>query len=162
MVSRAIAFCLTAVVISVVALGCGGDSAESSKSGTITTSSLTRSQFAERADEICSTGSEKLLERLSIYMKEHESGSQTEAELVAEAIHVTVLPALEDQFDEIESLGAPKGDRHEVEALLAALREGVVAAKKRREMSLVANISPDFRHSGKLARQYGLDACAYG
>jgi hypothetical protein len=140
--------------------GCGED--DSAGSETIETSSLTKAQFVKRADEICSKGTEKALEKILAYVEENESSSKSEPELVAEAIHVTVLPQLEDQFDEIEGLGAPKGDEQEVEALLAAMRSAIAVIEKRRELSLQTNIAPDFRHAGRLSRQYGIEGCAYG
>jgi hypothetical protein len=162
-VSRAVAYCISVVAIGAIVAGCGGgDSTGSGDSNTIKTSSLTKAQFVEHADAICSAGSARILERISAYMKEHESNSQSEAELVAKAIHATALPELEKQFDEIEDLGAPEGEQGQVEALLAALREGIVAAEKRRRMSIASNVAPEFRRAGALSRKYGIEACAYG
>lgn len=150
----------TVLLISALIAGCGDDG--SAEGDTIETSSLNKAQFTKRANEICEQGSAPILELLTTYIQENESGVQDEEELTAEAIKEVGLPILEDQFDAVEDLGAPQGDARQIEALLMALREGLVAAEQRQKMTLTTNIEPDFRRAGKLARQYGIEGCAYG
>jgi hypothetical protein len=147
----------------VVSGGCGdGDSSSGSAGGTIETSSLTKAEFTKRANRICLQGMEDALRAFFTYVRKNEGDSMDNAELETEGMHQLFLPKLEAQTDEIESLGAPSGDEDQIEAFLVAQRRSITSLAQRRELSLATNLDPAFRQSGRLARQYGIESCAYG
>jgi hypothetical protein len=157
---------LSLIILAVVAISACGDDDNGADSaataGTVETSSLTKAQLVKQADEICAKGNEDLLERLDAYMVKNDSGSKSGGELAAEGVQEVVLPEVEAQIEEIESLGAPSGDEKQIEAFLAAQRRGVESLESRRSISLTSDLEPPFREAGNLARDYGFEACAYG
>jgi hypothetical protein len=171
--------CLALVAaIAVLVGGCGGGSDSTGTAGTgggaeaksgngsaaEAASSLSKSEFVEKADAICNRDKRQGLAEMSTYVKEKgaESASpQAKIALLREALQAVFLPKVQDQIDEIRALGAPQGDEQEVEAFLAALQEGLDAASKAATPTN-ALFGQSFKRSGELARAYGLTACAYG
>lgn len=143
---------LVTVGIAVTATGCGSDGA----ARTVAASSLTRAEFAKRAEAICARG------RLRGLRYGGPRGArQSERDALAERIEVALLPAIQRAIDEIYALGAPLGEEDRVEALLIALQEAVGAGKELRVPSF-ERLEQLFAKSGRLARKEGLDSCAYG
>jgi hypothetical protein len=139
--------------IAILIAGCGDDD---------NGSSLTKDEFVKRADAICAKGTENLGKELSAYLEQQASTAKTESEVAAEAIQAVVLPEVEAQIEKIESLEVPSGDEGEIEAFLEAQRRAVASLEKRKNLSLTTDLDPAFQGSGKLAREYGLESCAYG
>jgi hypothetical protein len=118
--------------------------------------------FVKRANEICEEGKKGSLKKISAYMKKHRSGSnEPNLEALKEAVQKVVLPGIETQAEEIRALKAPKADEAKVDAFLAALEEGVETAEEASGSS-TAPFGQSFKRSAGLAREYGLDGCAYG
>jgi hypothetical protein len=151
-------FCMAALVVS----GCGGDS--STGSGVIETSTIGRQQFIHEADAICASGSRWVLKQLSNYVEDRkaEGSKQSEAELVSEALKQVGLPRVQAAIDDIEALGAPRGDEAQLEAFLTQLQQETDALQNKSQLSMKAVFAEGFTASGNLAREYGLKACAYG
>jgi hypothetical protein len=158
---------IAAVALVAAIGGCGSSSSSSSGStaGSASSaegsSSLSKAEFVEQADEICTEGKQKGLEEMSAYAKAHASPGEPKLETLAKALQAAFLPAVQTQVDEIRALGAPQGDEAEVKAILAALEEAVESASKS-SPSAGPNFGSNFKHSGELAREYGLNGCAYG
>jgi hypothetical protein len=138
-----------------------GESA-SSGGGSASPSSATpaKGEFVVQANAICKKQKEAGLAAVGEYVKEHGGAAESSAILVR-ALHVVFLPYVQSQVDEIAALGAPQGDRDEVQAYLNAMQKAVDQAGDSGPNATQV-FTQSFAPSAKLARQYGIDACAYG
>jgi hypothetical protein len=123
-------------------------------------SSPAKAAFVKRANTICTKGYVKGLKKVNAYVKAHTKSGQPKPEQFIKAYQAALLPAVQSQIDEIRALGAPPGDEQQVEAFLAAMEEAVDTAGQGRVSSL-PRFEASFERSAKLARGYGLSACAY-
>jgi hypothetical protein len=162
------------LTLAVIAAGCGGgddgDTSATATNGAATTDGggsaddggpLTKEEFIEEANAICTEGRNQVLAEMSSYVKEHSGEGQSKPEVLAEAIKTLFIPTIQTQIDEIRELSAPAGDQDQIDALLAAMQRAVDVAEDDAESS-VAEIGQEFKRSAKLARKYGLTGCAYG
>jgi hypothetical protein len=136
---------------------------EGSSSAKTEGSSQAKTEFVDQANAICKEGKKKGLGEIKTYVKAHppSAGSSTEAKvaLLGEALRTVFLPEVQNQVDEIRALGLPQGEEGQVEAILDAMEEGVEASSK---SSTGLKLGLNFERSAELAREYGLDSCAYG
>jgi len=145
------AFLAIGLAIALVAItGCGGgdDGGEET---------LTKVEFIERGDEICSKAEERSEPEAEEFAEENgfDLEKATNGEL-EEAIVEVLVPALNQQAEEIDALGAPEGDEEEIDAIVVALQDG--AAEVEDDPSLVFEDEP-LKEASQLARDYGFEAC---
>jgi uncharacterized protein with von Willebrand factor type A (vWA) domain len=142
------------VAISMIAAGCGGGDDSSSDS-----SSITKAQFIKQADAICEKGNKENEAEFEEFAEEKnlsENKEPTKAQQ-EEAITDIVAPGVQKQIEEIDALGAPKGDEKQVEAIVTSVEEGVEEIEEN-PGSLIKGENPLGKGS-KLAKEYGLKAC---
>lgn len=140
----------------------GSDSGKSGKSAT-PSGGLSKAEFVNQANAICEKGKKQSLKEMAAYVKQHKGGSgQPGPALIVKAVKAVFIPGVETQIEEIRALGAPPGEEAKVDAFLAALEEGVEAAGEASGGSAGAAFGQGFKRSAKLAREYGLNGCAYG
>jgi len=157
---------LTMLLIAVVAamvVGCGGGDSEGSAADgegdsavtTVSASSLNKAEFVRKADSICRSGAFEAIEG------EPPDGGPAPVQL-PDRVETVMVPAFTQVADEVQQLGAPRGDEAEVEAFLAALHEDIDSLEQRSsaQKSLV-KLQYEFEGSSELARSYGIYACAY-
>jgi hypothetical protein len=142
------------VAIAMISGGCGseGDSA--------TTASLTKAEFIEKADAICSKTGERYKAKVAVFAKKHglndyEQPTKAQREEVMTAV---ILPALSAEAEDLDRLGAPEGDEEEVEAIVEGI-EGAVERAEDEPGSVFEKGSGSFKKVNKLARAYGLEIC---
>lgn len=118
---------------------------------------LTKVEFIEQGDEICRQAEKRSEPEAEEFAEENdfELEKATDAEL-EEAIAAVLVPALEQQAEEIDALGAPEGDEEEIEAIVVALRDG--AAEVDDDPSLAFEGEP-LKEASQLARDYGFEVC---
>jgi hypothetical protein len=153
-VSKLIAVLAALAAITMIAAGCGGGSDSSSDS-----SSITKAQFIKQADAICAKGNKEDEAEFEKFEKENglsEKKEPTKAQQ-EEATSEIVVPSVQKQIEEIDALGAPKGDEKKIEALVASVEEGVEEIEAD-PASLTEGKNPLAKGS-KLAREYGLKTC---
>lgn len=166
---------LAAVLAGVLLWGCGGGSdSTQSKQGEVAgdggqaskkkkaiegSSSVSKEAFLKQANAICAKGKRRGVKEIVAYAKAHRGTGDSKTKLLTKAVTVELLPEIQRQVDEIRSMKAPQGDEEQVEAILTAMEEGVVAASKK---PAGPDISTTFKPSVELANNYGLTACAYG
>jgi len=142
--------------------GASSGSGGSSGKGAAPSGGLSKAEFVKRANAICEKQKKQSLAKMGAYVKKHKGGSGgANAALIVEAVKAVFLPGLETQVEEIRALGAPPGDEAQVEGFLSALEEGVEGASEA-SGSPTAAFGKSFARSAKLAREYGIDGCAYG
>lgn len=152
-----------------MAMGCGrgsgGDSSTSSSGTEISTSSLDKEEFIDRAGKACQLARKNILERVLAYTQQHESKHQSrsdETKVFASMTKAVVLPTIEKEIVQIRKLGAPAGDEDELEAFLSSEQEAIDAIYKLPHIVSRFELERYFVPSAKLAREYGLDECANG
>ena len=139
-------------VLCTMAIGCGGGA---KAERTLPVSSLSEAKFVERADAICAEGRERGLR----YQPSLPSGQTGAA--IAEAIDISVLPALRQAADALYRLGAPAGRHGKVEAFLASFEEALGKVEDL-EVPSFERLEPLLGPSGDLALRAGLESCGYG
>jgi hypothetical protein len=162
------------VLGAVLAGGCGGNgdsdsgSAEGSQtyeveaSTTMTVASppITKAQFVKRLNKICRKAWVTVRDNFDEY-----SGTQnpklSEKARFEEAARLSLLAGLDFHiFDNVRFLGAPKGERREIERIIGPFQASVELGQKERwDAHSVAEVATQFADFNALARQYGLDDC---
>ena len=143
------------LVGAVLVAGCGGgeDTADADVS-------LTKAEFIKRGEALCEEAVEQREEKIERFAKENNftfaTASQKQLE---EALVVAVIPALNQEAEGLEGLGAPEGDEKQVEEVIASL-EGVVAKIESDPALIIETKSNPLEETWKLAEAYGLGVCA--
>ena len=153
--SKALVLALAAfAAIAMIAAGCGGGG-----DSTTDSSSLTKAEFLKQGNAVCAKGNKEIEEGFQEFEKENDlqNGQPTKAQLT-EAIETIVLPAVRDQVDGIEELGAPSGEEAKVEAVTDAASEAVEEGEED-PASLTSEKADPFAEANELANEYGLVKC---
>lgn len=157
---------LVAAIVA-VASGCGGDDSganASASGGPITTSSLSKAEFVQQANALCIASKKQLAVELKDFAKSfvNEHPNQTAAsDAFPSGLRSVVLPWIQRDIDGIRELGAPPGEANQIEAILVATEDGIENVNKHPDIAAVKVFS-GFKHSGELAREYGIEACTHG
>jgi hypothetical protein len=142
---------VVAVLVLGIGIGCGGGSDE-------TDSSVTKVQFVKKANAICADFSKK---RAAAAEKEFNSKLANAGRLNSELkelgeklVKESLIPLLQEQQDELESLGAPAGDEEKVEAMMENLGKAIGEMEEAEFQDVVAGNQLDpFEEE---AEKYGL------
>jgi hypothetical protein len=145
-----------------VLTGCGAKDDES-PSEAITTSDfpriVSRAEFVDKAKAICDKASEGREDDVSAFYerRSEETGESLGVVGAVEAIPEVIVPSLRRELNELESVGLPRGEAYEAEAIWQTLRtvlvevevEGIYAWRS-------AKLLPPFRNR---ATPFGLQYC---
>lgn len=144
-----------AVAAAILASGCGG----STDSTEIQTGSLSKAEFIEKADAVCTKSQERGGRALASYMsKNHIRLTGPLSTAVAAGLFGSVVePTYQREITEISELGAPDKDAEKVVAMLEALEAGL--AKAQRDPASAISRNELVPNAGALARAYGLTQC---
>lgn len=147
-------------VIAVFALallgGCGSGSDSgstdtgSSSSTAVESTSMTKAEWAQQAQQICAKETNKVA---GVVRKAIASGSEVKVEIV--------LPPVESMHEGLVALGAPEGEEAQVEEFLNALEADLEKAQAH-PSAKTTELASDFKQSGDLAREAGIGACGLG
>jgi hypothetical protein len=140
--TRRARFLGSAVLVALTA-GCGGEVAQ-----------LTHDEFVKQGNAICAKGTATINESGATAFA--SPGSPTEPETVAFASKV-IVPTVQDELDQLRSLSAPKGEETRVEEILDKAQAAV--DEVRADPALLTQDN-GFEEANRLARGYGLSACA--
>lgn len=151
---------LGALTVALSVTGCGGGDGEESVQ-------ILRSAFAEKGSAICLATRRKIRSDFEAYVRGQEgreveraekAGKLTAEEAAAKVGETIIVPAMRQELEELEALGAPAGDKDRVNALLTAFEEGVERAARHPERA-ASDGTEAFGKSGKVAANYGLEGC---
>jgi hypothetical protein len=151
-VSRAFSVSV-ALALAAFAVGCGNG-------GETTAAPLTKAQFIKQADAICTRGQQRFQELFDGYMRQTPNPTPAPERTLAqwtEIVETAFAPALEREIDELRALTAPRADERQVNAILAAVEDGLRGVEK--DPSVEADAEEQFRKSTRLADEYGLTVC---
>ena len=151
---RAIALIVGVLAVALVWVGCGS----SSGGDEVTASSISKAQFIKEADAACREGQKGVQNDFQAFVKENENLKNPTEAKYAELVETVLAPNIEQEVDDIRSLGAPDGDVEEIEAMLVAREEGLEEAEAQPKKAVQANLA-GFTEAGKLAKGYGLKDC---
>jgi hypothetical protein len=146
-------------VVATAATGCGGD--ESAGGSELTTSSLSKAEYIEKADAICKETEDRLLADYETYIREKQGQIQSnlsEAEY-AEFARVVVVPNLEREIEEIRALGTPEGDEAQLEEFIRTVEAGLGRAEEEPRLVAAKNGEQVFRSGTQIAKAYGYKVC---
>lgn len=145
-----------AVAAAILASGCGSGGSDPIE---IQTGSLSKAEFINKADAICTKGQERGGRELASYMsKNHVTLTGPLPEAAAVGLFGAVIePTYQREITEISELGAPNKDAKKVAAMLEAIEAGLAKAQRDPAGALGRNeLVPT---AGALARAYGLTEC---
>jgi len=149
-----IALLAALAAISMIVVGCGGGGDSSSDSA-----SISKARFVKQADAICEKGTKENQAEFEEFAKENglsEKKEPTKAQQ-EEAVTEIVAPGVQKQIEEIDALGAPEGDEKQVEAIVAAVEDGVEEIED--DPAALTEGENPLAKGSKLAKEYGLQAC---
>jgi predicted lipid-binding transport protein (Tim44 family) len=155
---RLIALLFGVLAVALVA-GCGGGDSSSGDS-TESASSLTKAEFIKQADKICAESNESINAEAEEFAKENEIDTEkaTTAEQ-EEVVSDVVAPAIREQAEEIDELGAPSGAEDEVAEIVAAVESGADEAEATPDVLVEGKGGGPFKEASKLADSFGLKVC---
>ena len=151
-----IALIAAVVAITMLVAGCGGGS-DASSGG-----SISKEEFIAKADAICKKGNKRMEAELFKFLRKSRSGGSLTKPSVEdnEKFIVTVLiPSLKQEISELKELGVPEGDEEKVDAMIAALEEGLETAEDDPETVAAGTADIVFGIASRLAGEYGIETC---
>jgi hypothetical protein len=145
---------LLLVACCLLAAGCGDDGNSTPLS--TTTGPPTKRAFLISADQICNSF-ESQIEAAGddLFTGKHQPPPRRVRQF---ALHIAV-PKLEAEIDAVRSLGAPRGDADEIDAILAASQRGVDQIRRDPELIAGGQAPPGLKQAGRLAKTYGSEEC---
>jgi len=142
-----VAFLGLLVVAMLVVVGCGGGDE---------TTALTKAEFVKQANAACAEGKSEREKDFNEYVKTTDPSEVTKANQES-LVDEIFKPPYEQSIEAIKSLGAPEGDEQQVEAITAAMEDGLKQAEAKPLVTLRTNVQ--FAKANALAVKYGLTDC---
>jgi hypothetical protein len=134
--------------------GCGGGD-ESTTYPAGVSRPIAKVEFLREADRICESTNARVQAAGDELVGGRHDPPPAEVRRIVLNI---VIPALQTEVEAISSLGAPKGDESEVDAILDATRDGI-AQLRADPLSALDGPPPGLRQAGRLAAAYGSTTC---
>jgi len=159
-VVRRVTPALLVIALALAAAGCGDD--DDSSSSTTTTTALTKTEFIREANRICKQQDKKIERASRQFFADAPNDEEPPPKEVAQFGEKTVFPAIQDEIDRVEALGAPAGDEDQVKAMLDAAKSGLADLEAHPDQLEKGGIASSFEKYQKFASAYGLDECASG
>jgi hypothetical protein len=165
MSKRFIATLAAALAIVVLVAGCGGGSdssdstaADTGGADTSDAPALSKAEFIKQGDEICAETGQKLQEGITDFSSENglDEGEPSE-EQAEELVTEVILPLIQEQAEEIDALGAPKGEEAEVEEIVAGLEEAVDEGLE--DPSIATGSDNPFADVDQRSQDFGFNVC---
>jgi hypothetical protein len=155
---------LFGVLAALAASGCGGDEGTSDPDPVDTApaeapAAIAKPEFVKQANAICAKTNQELIKTSEDFTKEKnlsESSQPTDAQL-GELTNL-VMPAINQQVEELRALGAPAGDEAEVDAILSAV-EVAIEEGEQDPATIYGADGGAFARANRLAVAYGLEKC---
>lgn len=150
------------LIAGVMVAGCGDDdSTEASDSSTVTvaTASITRPEFTNSANAICSKARGEIASKVIAAEGQGGGGNQSAAAAYTNTAKVALLPTFQSEVDQIAKLGAPEAEKESVEAMLTAEQEALDRLKADESIASINEIAKEFTETNKLMKNFDLTSC---
>lgn len=145
----------TVVAFAAIAAGCGSSSDDSTEVVV-----LTKTEFIEQGDAICTKGSKQIEKEADEFVEDNDVNTENPSKEDQEEVITTVVgPALQTQADELSALGAPEGEEETVEAIIGALEDGAAELEDDPASLLEESGSGPLDEANKLASEFGFKEC---
>lgn len=153
---KAFSLVVAVALVAAFAAGCGGGGDEIE----VETGTLTKAEFAKRANGVCKVVRIQFAKDFSNYYKDHSPKSVgSEKEWAEGVIDKAVLPNYEvELIAKLSALGVPSSEKDEIVAFLEALQQRLDELKENAD-ELTESPFP-FRKPAALAEKTGLVGCA--
>jgi hypothetical protein len=148
MYRRTFAIFISVLAVAAFAAGCGDEDSSSADS-------LTKAEFVDKADKVCSDIEKDTRKKLLAASKLAKGSSPKQQEEVL--VTTIIAPTLQSQAEELGALGAPEGDEEEVEAIVEEL-EAVAKEAETNPVGISTKADP-YREADQMMQDYGLDTC---
>jgi hypothetical protein len=145
--------------IVVAATGCGGGDSGQAASG----SPLGKAAFVKKANALCEASYKKRLAAAQKAFREAlKTSDKPRKELEYSIVRTIVAPRLQAQLDDLRALGAPRGDKKQVDAILDAVQELIdrVRVEPRAFFEAVLHFKHPDARAHRLAGEYGIKECS--
>jgi hypothetical protein len=145
---------LVFVILAVLASGCGSSDQTAAVPPT-------KARFVKEVDAVCVRAREhfQLLYEGYVHRTQLNLAKKRSVARWREITEEAFAPAVQREIAEIRALGAPKGDRGQVQEILAARRRGLEEVEA--NPIVMVNTEDQFRRFRKLTERYGLSACGF-
>lgn len=152
--------------LGIAVAGCGGGtdaSGDSPENGAVVVAagSLGKAAFVKKVNALCLREQTKLYKETVEHLKGNSRpGARPSASLYKETLNTLFIPGMEEQLEQIQALGAPKGDEPAVGKILTSLQQALEAGRnlpKKETIRLEKLLEP----GGELAKEYGIGNCAF-
>jgi hypothetical protein len=141
---------LVALAAIVAGCGSGGDTTDE-------TVTLTKTEFIKQGDAICKEGNDTSEKEAEEFAEENDFElEKASKEQLEEAVGEVLVPNLEQQIEELDALGAPKGDEDKVEAIIASLEDATGEIEDDPGIVFQGDV---LKKPSKLADEYGFKVC---
>jgi hypothetical protein len=156
-------FVIAATVAALLlAAGCGSSSnGSSSDEVTVQTGSLSKAEFAKKADAICKAARTEFLAKYTSFFKAHESefgNAKEQKALLGELVETLLVPNIEGEVKQIGELGAPKAYAPEVASFLDALQKRLGEARD--EPTVLTATATPFEKAERAAAKAEMQGCS--
>ncbi len=148
-----------ALVACVVGSGCGSGGDSGSSTANSPSDPLTKAEFARQGDAICKEGISEKNQAVEESLDKLSPKERVDKATLEQLLVEVALPPVQEMAEELDDLGAPKGDEKKVAALVDALEAALKDAEADPATALTDS-EKIFGKSDQLAGQYGLKACA--
>jgi hypothetical protein len=157
------------LVLALVGVGCGSDSSSGGSGGDggsdgiesteVTESSISKAQYIKKAEAVCEKATEQLEADFGTFVKQQGNPEKPSEAVYEELLEAVVTPNISVEIEELSELEVPEGDADEIEAMLEARVESIEIAEEEPK-AIIQNTAKVFAKASKVARAYGLKACA--
>ena len=146
------AFVAAAIVVALVLVGCGGGDSSSAAG------SISKEEFIAKADAVCKKGTERLQAAIAGVLKNQPNITKVTKGEQEKIVATVMVPNVSREVKELRAIGVPDGDDERVNAMIAALEEGVETAEQDPE-AVTKSSDAIFGIASRIAGEYGVDAC---
>jgi hypothetical protein len=149
-----------------LAAGCGGDDGDDA-GATVTTSGagvtgdgpLTKAEFIERADAICSVAETRIEAAAAKLRTASQSSGTLKESAVVKFLRDSTLPAYDRMLIGLRGLTPPAGDEDEIDPFVASLSGALDAVKADTKKYAKRTTADPFDDANKRAQDYGMKVC---
>lgn len=150
--TRILAVLVGVLAVAALLAACGDDGGDGGGE-----EALTKAEFIKQGDEICAEWEERSETEAQEFAEENDFDLEDPSkEELEEAVSEVLVPALNQQAEELSELGAPEGDEEQVEEIVTSLQE---AADEVEEDPSRAFEGQPLDEASRLAADYGFEVC---